>query len=496
MNLGRAFDSTPRLLTDQTKIFGSSGETHRVFGKIAQTDQPFRVTLAWTDAPGATVSAPWINNLDLEVTVNGQTYLGNVFSGANSIPGGIADGKNNVESVFLPAGVSGNFTVTIRATNIAGDGLPGNDDLTDQDFALVVYNANSVVPDSPVIDLTPSRLNFTAIAGGSNPADQTINLSNIGIDTLNWTASADASWVIVSQMSGAAPSTLDVSAKVNDLPEGFYKATVTIVPTNAPNSPIRVPVELIVYPPFETSPLNLDFAAKFGAGNPPCQTLNIVNVGSAAQRWTASVDAPWLMISPTSGTAPSTLTVSANVSGLEVGTYYATIIITPTAVPESIVIVPATLIVDRLANGGFEGTAAPWILSGVAQRSTAIYPHTGFGYLLMEAANSSSGSAYQQLTLPRSVSPNLSFWLNVSSDETTTTAQNDKLFVEVCNTSGRVLKTLATFSNLNKTVSGLFTQQGNYSLAGFAGQTMRVQFRTTTNSSLLTTFRIDDVSVK
>ena len=51
--------------------------------------------------------APWVNNLDLEVTVGGVTYKGNVFSGGNSVSGGVADTKNNVESVFLPAGATG-----------------------------------------------------------------------------------------------------------------------------------------------------------------------------------------------------------------------------------------------------------------------------------------------------------------------------------------------------------------------------------------------------
>jgi hypothetical protein len=55
---------------------------------------------------------PSVNNLDLEVAVGGVTHKGNVFSGANSISGGTTDTKNNVESVFLPAGTAGNFTVT------------------------------------------------------------------------------------------------------------------------------------------------------------------------------------------------------------------------------------------------------------------------------------------------------------------------------------------------------------------------------------------------
>ena len=144
VHLGLAFDDTPRMLVDQTHIFGSTGQTYRISGTVADPSRPFRVTLAWTDAPGPTTGNAYVNNLDLAVTLGGQTYRGNVFSGGTSIPGGSADPRNNVESVFLPAGTSGGFTVVITATNIAGDGVPGNGDSTDQDFALVIYNATTM----------------------------------------------------------------------------------------------------------------------------------------------------------------------------------------------------------------------------------------------------------------------------------------------------------------------------------------------------------------
>ena len=113
----------------------------------------------------------------------------------------------------------------------------------------------------------------------------------------------------------------------------------------------------------------------------------------------------------------------------------------------------------------------------------------------MGGSNRSGGSAYQQFVVP-SGSSNLSFWLNVTSDETTATEQNDRLFVEICDTRGKLLRTLEIFSNLNKSTPGNYTLAGNYNLASFAGQRVRVQFRTTSNSSLLTTFRVDDVSIK
>ncbi|MBO0797685.1 MAG: S8 family serine peptidase [Blastocatellia bacterium] len=407
MNLGRAFDGTSRILVDQTQVFGSTGQTYQATGSVATTSQPFRVTLAWTDAPGPTTGAPWVNNLDLEVTIGGQTYRGNVFSGANSTTGGSADVRNNVESVFLPAGVSGNFTVTVRATNIAGDGVPGNSDTTDQDFALVIYNATSGGGSTPVIGVNPSSLSFTATAGGSNPASQTISVSNTGAGTLNFTASENGSWLTISPTSGTAPATLTASVNISGLAAGTYNATITISASGATNSPVNVPVTL---------------------------TVNPVGGGGGG---------------------------------------------------------------ELIVNGGFEGTSSPWVFSGQSLLSTGAYPHSGAGYLIVNGTNSSSGTAYQTVTIPSGTAPSLTFWLNITTDETTTTTVYDSFFVEVRSTSGALLSTLATFSNLNKSsAAGVYTLRGGYSLASFAGQTVRIQFRGTTDASLITSFRVDDVSVR
>jgi hypothetical protein len=143
MDLGAAFDGTPRLLRDEAPgdMFTASGQTRVFTGVIANAQAPFRVTAAWTDAPGSTTGAAYNNDLDLTVTVGGRSYKGNVFNGAFSITGGSADPYNNVESVFLPAGVSGNFTVTLTAASINSVGVPGAAGLVNQDFALIVYNA-------------------------------------------------------------------------------------------------------------------------------------------------------------------------------------------------------------------------------------------------------------------------------------------------------------------------------------------------------------------
>ena len=145
-DLSRAFDGATRQFLDQTNVFTDSGQTFEIQGSIADRAAPLRLTLVWTDAPGTLIGPAIVNDLDLEVSIGGVTvYRGNTFSGAYSIAGGEPDRLNNVESIYLPPdaipqGVEGNFTITVRATNIAGDGIPGNETSLDQDFALVIYN--------------------------------------------------------------------------------------------------------------------------------------------------------------------------------------------------------------------------------------------------------------------------------------------------------------------------------------------------------------------
>jgi len=186
MNLGTSFDGTPRLLRDQltNDLFTASGQSRTFTGVIVSNSKPFRVTLAWTDAPGATSGNSYKNNLNLSVVVNGQTYLGNVFSGANSITGGSADPRNNVESVFLPAGTTGSVAITVSAANINSDGVPNFGGSLDQDFALVVYNYSSL--QAPVIGSAGSQLVAESCGAGNGEIDPleivtiSIALQNLG----------------------------------------------------------------------------------------------------------------------------------------------------------------------------------------------------------------------------------------------------------------------------------------------------------------------------
>ncbi|MFL6212948.1 MAG: S8 family serine peptidase [Blastocatellia bacterium] len=156
LNLSRAMDATARKLIDQSVRFTESGQSYEINGSLADRSQPLRVTLCWTDAIGSLIGPALVNDLDLEVRIgDAVVFRGNHFEGGLTIEGGDADRLNNVESIIIPASAipesfAGNFKIVVRAANIAGDGVPGNDSTLDQDFALVVANIAAPLEPPPV----------------------------------------------------------------------------------------------------------------------------------------------------------------------------------------------------------------------------------------------------------------------------------------------------------------------------------------------------------
>jgi aminopeptidase S len=80
----------------------------------------------------------------------------------------------------------------------------------------------------------------------------------------------------------------------------------------------------------------------------------------------------------------------------------------------------------------------------------------------------------------------LSFWLHVDTAETTSGTAYDKLTVSLGST------TLATYSNLDK-VSGYV--QHSFDVKGFADQTVTLKFTGVEDSSLQTSFVVDDTAL-
>jgi hypothetical protein len=77
-------------------------------------------------------------------------------------------------------------------------------------------------------------------------------------------------------------------------------------------------------PPILTvQPAALRFMVAPGDPAPALRTVNVDNVGDTGLTWTLSLDSPWLVVTPLSGTAPATLSVLADTTGLTTGTWFA-----------------------------------------------------------------------------------------------------------------------------------------------------------------------------
>lgn len=149
---------------------------------------------------------------------------------------------------------------------------------------------------------------------------------------------------------------------------------------------------------------------------------------------------------------------------------------------------------ELFANRGFESGNVTWVATaGVITNSTGQTPRTGSFYAWLNGYGTThTDSLYQQITIPSSVtSATLTFWLKINTAETTTTTPFDTLQVQIRNSSNTVLSTLATYSNLNKTTGYV---QKTFDLTSFKGQTIRVYFLGNEDSSLQTSFVIDDTS--
>jgi PKD repeat protein len=151
-----------------------------------------------------------------------------------------------------------------------------------------------------------------------------------------------------------------------------------------------------------------------------------------------------------------------------------------------------------LGNTGFEsGTASPWTMSSgvLCSNSTCSgeVAHGGTGFAWLDGYGSAhTDTVSQTVTIPSGkTSATLSYALHINTAESGSTAY-DKLNVQVLNSAGTVLATLATYSNVNA-ASGYTVHTAN--LAAYIGQTVTIKFTGTEDSSLQTSFVLDDVTL-
>jgi hypothetical protein len=151
-----------------------------------------------------------------------------------------------------------------------------------------------------------------------------------------------------------------------------------------------------------------------------------------------------------------------------------------------------------LGNPGFENgstSPAPWsVTAGVINNSTSEPPHAGSWDAWLDGYGTThTDTALQQVAISSTATAaTLTFFLHIDTAETTTSTAFDTLSVQVRNSSGTVLSTLATFSNLNHNTG---YAQKSFNLLSFKGQTIQIFFKGVEDSTLQTSFVLDDVNL-
>ncbi len=237
-----------------------------------------------------------------------------------------------------------------------------------------------------------------------------------------------------------------------------------------------------------------------------------VSVASPGDQSTAVGGAVSLQINASGGTAPLSYRASGLPAGLSINSSTGLISGTVSTAGSSTVTVTVTDAAGKsattsfgwtvagsgggsctpaqlLGNPGFEtGSAAPWTASsGVVDNSSSEAAHGGSWKAYLDGYGSShTDTLSQTVTVPAGCKATLSFWLHIDTAETGSTAY-DKLTVSVNGT------TLKTYSNADAAAG---YQQRTFDLSAYAGKSVTLKFTGTEDSSLQTSFVIDDASIQ
>ncbi|HZT37145.1 MAG TPA: IPT/TIG domain-containing protein [Bryobacteraceae bacterium] len=182
---------------------------------------------------------------------------------------------------------------------------------------------------TPLLNVSPAGINFTAAYGTTSLAPTSISLSSTDNSPLAFTAAPSSSgWLFVSPTSGTTPGSVTVSATPGALAPGTYSGSITIQSSGLP-SPLVVPVTLTITSSatLTVTPTSLSFTQVQGGAAPAGQQLSVsASVGSVS--FTAASSAAWLTVSPTFASTPTAITVTANGAGLSAGVYNGSVTVT------------------------------------------------------------------------------------------------------------------------------------------------------------------------
>ena len=431
----------------------TSVTSHELSEAITDADVGIATTfsppLAWYDQNNGEIG-DICNGQQGSYTANGTTYV---------IQLEFSNSANNC--VLPPAQASPNFSLSASPSSLSvTQGSSGSSTITvtpSGGFTGSVTLSTSALPSGVTASFGTNPTTGTSVLTFTASSTATTGTSTITVTgtsgTLTHTTSISLTITAPAQPNfslSASPSSLTVKQGTSG------SSTITVTDQNGFTGSVTL----------SNSALPSGVTASFGT-NPTTSTSVLTFTASS----TATTGTSTITITGTSGSLTHTTTISLTISSASAQ--------------------------QLLGNPGFEnGTnTAPWSLTaGVINNSSAEPPHSGAWDAWLDGYGTThTDTATQSVSIPSTATTvTLSFWLHIDTAETTTTTAFDTLQVQVLNTSGTVLATLGTFSNLNH-ASGY--QQHSFDMTSFKGQTVQIRFLGQEDSSLQTSFVIDDTAL-
>jgi phosphatidylserine/phosphatidylglycerophosphate/cardiolipin synthase-like enzyme len=392
--------------------------------------------------------------------------------------------------------------VEVGSMNMTSNSLGNNRELgiiqTDSGVANVVENTFNN-------DYKGTTANTVSVTSPGNKTGTTGTAASLQIS-----ASDSASGQTLTYTANGLPAGLSISSStglISGTPttSGSYTTVVTATDTTGQAA---------------EAAFNWTVSGSSGSGN----TVTVTNPGSHTGTVGTAVS---LQISASDSASGQTLTYSATglPAGVSISSSTGLISGTPTTAGTSSVTVTAKdttgasgsasftwtisssgggcTAAQLLGNPGFENgssSPAPWVVTSthtpvaVINDSSTEPPHGGTWDAWLDGwGTTTTDTLAQTVSIPAAcTSASFSFWLHINTAETTKTTAYDTLTVQVLSSSGTVLGTLATFSNLNASTG---YAQDTYSLASYIGQTITLKFTGSEDSSLQTSFVVDDTAL-
>jgi hypothetical protein len=439
-----------------SSVFGNytSVTSHELVEAMTDADVGIATTfsppLAWYDMTNGEIG-DICNGQQASYVANGTTYtiqleFSNSANNCVTFPAGAPSPNFTLSaspsSVSVVQGGTGSSTVTVTpsggftsSVSLSASGLPAG---VTASFGTNPTTGSSGVTFTASGTATTGTKSVTITGvSGSLTHTTSISLTVSATATPNFSLSASPSSLTVKQGTAG-------SSTITETPSGGFTGSVTL----------------------SASGLPAGVTASFGTN--PTTSTSVLTFSASS---TATVGTSTITVTGNSGSLTHTTSISLTISSSATSS-------------------------NLIVNGGFEtGSASPWTLTaGVLNNSTAEPAHTGSWDAWLDGYGTThTDSATQTVTIPSTaVSANLTFWLHIDTAETTTTTAFDVLTVQVLNSANTVIGTLGSFSNLNKAAG---YQQHTFSVLSFKGQTVKIRFIGTEDTSLQTSFVLDDIAL-